>query len=156
MNSKTNKTDLARNRKAFHEYEIGETLEAGIVLVGTEVKSVRAGKINLGDGWIGINDDLEAFLYQVNISPYSHGNIYNHKDERPRKLLLRRSQLIKLAKQSQAQGFSIVPLRVYLKDRLVKVEIAVARGKKLYDKRQDAKKKDAQQDIERAFKKRHG
>lgn len=150
-NDKNTKSELAKNRKAYHEYEIGESLEAGIVLVGTEVKSVRAGKVNLTDGWVGISDDLEAFLYQVKINPYSHGNIYNHRDDRPRKLLLKRAQIIKLQRQTQAQGYSIVPLRIYLKEGFVKVQIAVARGKKQHDKREDARKKDADLDIARAM-----
>jgi SsrA-binding protein len=143
---------LARNRKAFHEYEVMETFEAGLVLQGTEVKSVRAGKIHLADGWVDITPRGEAFLMQVTIDPYFQGNIYNHKDNQPRKLLLNKKELIVIESHVATRGNSIIPLQVYLKKSLVKIEIALVRGKKLYDKRLATKKKDTQRDLEREHK----
>jgi len=147
-------TVVASNRKAFHEFTIGESWEAGLVLTGTEVKSVRAGKVNLSDGWIDIDGRGEAWLVEVHISPYSHGNIMNHPEKRARKLLLQRKEIIKITHAIEAQGMSIVPIKVYLKGQRVKVEIALARGKKLHDKRDSQKKKDADREVARAMRRK--
>ncbi|MEZ4741692.1 MAG: SsrA-binding protein SmpB [Bdellovibrionota bacterium] len=146
---------IAKNRKAFHEYNIFDKFEAGLVLKGTEVKSIRAGKINLTDGWVDFRDD-EAFLHNVHISPYTHGNIFNHEERRQRKLLLQKREIIKLLNSVQQKGYSIVPIKVYLKGQLVKVEIALAKGKKLHDKRAASKEKDANKEIARAMRKQVG
>ncbi|MFK7874114.1 MAG: SsrA-binding protein SmpB [Oligoflexales bacterium] len=142
---------LVKNRKAFHEYEVGERYEAGISLQGTEVKSIRGGKINLTEGWVKITED-SAWLQQVHISPWSHGNIFNHAEQRPRRLLLKKTELRKLQIQVEQKGAAIIPLKIYLKGPWIKVEIGIGRGKKLHDKRQDSKAKDAQRDMERALK----
>jgi SsrA-binding protein len=131
---------LATNRKARHDYQILETLEAGIALLGTEVKSIRAGKIQLKESHIEIRDG-EAFLVGAHVSPYSHGNRTNHDPERARKLLLKRRELDRLMGRIAIQGQACIPLSVYLKGNRIKVEIALAKGKKLYDKRQAAKAK---------------
>ena len=143
---------IAKNRKAFHEYEITDRFEAGIALQGTEVKSMRQGKVNLGDGWISIDDQGEAYLKQVHISHYSHGNIYNHDEARPRKLLLKKQELKKLSEQVERKGFALVPLKAYFKGQFIKIEIGVGKGKKAHDKRDSSKEKDAQREIERAIK----
>ena len=145
---------ITTNRKVFHEYEILEKWEAGISLVGTEVKAIRDGRINLSDGWVEINANAEATLRQVHISPYSHGNINNHEPLRPRKLLLKKKELIKLLSAVGEKGLTVVPLRVYLKGQRIKIEIGLARGKKLYDKRESTKEREAKRDMERAFKRR--
>lgn len=145
---------ISKNRKAYHDFHIGDTLEAGIALTGTEVKSIRAGKINLSDGWVNLTSQEEAFLEQVHISPYSHGHRDNHPEKRVRKLLLKKKEIRKLGMQTSSKGYTIVPTKVYLKGRLIKVEIALAKGKKAFDKRETAKAKDAAKDIERAMKKR--
>ncbi|MEJ8554568.1 SsrA-binding protein SmpB [Tepidibacter sp. Z1-5] len=139
---------LASNRKARHNYFIEEVYEAGIELKGTEVKSIRAGKLNLAEGYASI-DNTEVFLKQVHISPYEQGNIFNVDPLRPRKLLLHKQEIRKLIGLINQQGYSLVPLSVYLKRGKVKVSIGLAKGKKLYDKRHDLAKKDAQRRIQR-------
>jgi SsrA-binding protein len=129
---------LATNRKARHDYEILEKFEAGIALLGTEVKSVREGRVQLKDAYVEIVDG-EAFLVGVHISPYSHGNRSNHEPERRRKLLLRRREIERIMGRTTIQGQTCIPLSVYLKGNRIKVEIALAKGKKLYDKRQAAR-----------------
>lgn len=141
---------LATNRKARHEYFIEDVFEAGIELKGTEVKSIRAGRLNLTDGFASV-DNNEVFLKQVHISPYEQGNIFNVDPLRVRKLLLHRYEIRKLIGAITQKGYSLVPLSVYLKNGKVKVEIALAKGKKLYDKRQDLAKKDAERRIQREF-----
>lgn len=131
---------LATNRKARHDYEILEKLEAGIALLGTEVKSVRAGRIQLKDSYVEVVDG-EAFLVGVHISPYTHGNRANHDPERRRKLLLKRREIERIMGRTTIQGQTCIPLAVYLKGNRIKVEIALAKGKKLYDKRQAEKAK---------------
>ena len=131
---------FAVNRRARHDYEILDTLEAGIELLGTEVKSIRAGRIQLKDSYVEIREG-EAFLIGTHISPYTHGNRENHDPERPRRLLLNRREIDRLFGKTALQGLTCVPLSVYLKGNRIKVEIAVARGKKLYDKRQAEKKR---------------
>lgn len=139
---------LATNRKARHEYFIEETYECGIELRGTEVKSIRQGKLNLTDGYASV-DNSEVFLRQVHISPYEQGNIFNVDPLRTRKLLLHKHEIRKLIGATTIKGYSLIPLSVYLKNGKVKVQLALAKGKKLYDKRQDIAKKDAQRHVER-------
>lgn len=139
---------LATNRKARHEYFIEETYECGIELKGTEVKSIRRGRVNLKEGYCSV-DNGEVFMKQVHISPYEQGNIFNVDPLRVRKLLLHKHEIRKLIGATTVKGYSLVPLSMYLKNGRVKVEIALAKGKKLYDKRQDLAKKDAKRRIER-------
>jgi SsrA-binding protein len=145
---------LATNRKARHEYFIEETYECGIELKGTEVKSIRNGRLNLTDGYASV-DNSEVFLKQVHISPYEQGNRFNVDPLRTRKLLLHKYEIRKLIGATTIKGYSLIPLSVYLKNGKVKVELALAKGKKLYDKRQDIAKKDAQRSEERAMKLRY-
>ena len=139
---------LAENRKARHEYFIEDTYECGLALVGTEVKSIRAGKVNLRDSYAQVKNG-EAFIIGMHISPYEQGNIFNRDPFRQRKLLLHKSEIRRLLKLSQADGYSLIPLKLYLKDGLVKMELAVAKGKKLYDKRHSIAERDAKRDMER-------
>jgi SsrA-binding protein len=139
---------IAKNKQAYHEYFIEEKYEAGLVLAGTEVKSIRQGKVNLKDSYVSIKDG-EAFVYNMHISPYEKGNIYNLDPLRPRKLLLNKREIRKLAELATLKGYSLIPLSLYLKNGLVKMELSVAKGKKLYDKRQDMAKKDAQRRMQR-------
>ncbi len=145
---------ISQNKKARHDYFIIEEIEAGIELYGTEVKSVRAGKVNLTDAYASI-DKQEVFIKGMNISPYEQGNIFNRDPLRERKLLLHKNEIRKLIGQVQQQGFSLIPLKVYLKGSLVKVTLALVKGKKLYDKREDIAKRDAKRDMDRAFKDRN-
>ncbi len=142
---------IATNKKAFHDYFILQKVEAGLVLTGTEVKSLRAGKANLKDAYVIFKDD-ESFLFGLHISPYAHGNIQNHDPERTRKLLLHRRELDKLRGQIVEKGLSIVPLRLYFKGSRVKAEIAVVRGKKQFDKRETEKKREADRETAQAIK----
>ena len=143
---------ISTNRKAFHEYHIFDKYSAGMVLTGTEIKSIRKGAINLKDSFVKI-DDFEVFLYNCHISPYEQGNRYNHEEKRTRKLLLNKKEIEKLVGKIKKDGYSIVPLEVYLDKGWAKVEIALAKGKKLYDKREDIAKKSQARDIERIVKK---
>jgi len=137
---------VAKNKKALHDYFIEQTLEAGIELAGTEVKSIRLGKANLKDSYAAIENG-EVYIIGMHISPYEQGNIFNKDPERKRKLLLHRYEINKLIGYTQQQGLALVPLQLYLKRGLVKVELAVAKGKKLFDKRHDIAKRDAQREI---------
>jgi len=150
VNEKTVKL-IATNRKAYHDYEIVETLEAGLVLTGTEIKSIRAGKVNLTDGFVLIRDG-EAWLLNVHIAPYSHGARDNHEPKRERKLLLHRFEINRLATKVAERGWTVVPLRLYLRNNRAKVEIALVRGKRLYDKRATIARRDAERELERALK----
>ena len=141
---------IANNKKAFFDYFIDDTYEAGIALVGTEVKSLRMGKCSLKESFIRIEHN-EVFVYNMHISPYEKGNIFNKDPLRVRKLLLHRYEINKLTGKVAEKGYTLVPLKVYLKDSLVKVEIGLARGKKLYDKRESIAKKDQQREAEREF-----
>ena len=144
MGSTSDATKLiAQNRKARHNYTIEETLEAGLALVGTEVKSCREGKANLADAYATVRDG-EAWLMQCHIAPYSHGNRENHDPMRPRKLLLHRQEIDKLKAATDQQGRTLVPLRLYFKHGIAKAEIAIARGKKTYDRRHDIASRDAE------------
>jgi len=144
---------VARNKKARHDYTIEETYEAGIVLTGTEIKSVRAGKVNLQDSYARIKDG-EVFLLNLHISPFEQGNRFNHEPTRTRKLLLHKDEIRKLIGKTKLKGYSLIPLDLHLRNGFCKVELALAKGKKLYDKRQDMAKRDAQREMERAFKER--
>src|SRR5947207_2917396 len=141
---------ICRNKRAFHEYEIHETLECGLVLTGTEVKSLREGSGGLEDAY-GKLDEGELWLIGSDIPEYSMGNRMNHKPKRPRKLLLHRREIAKFAGKATQRGFTLVPLRMYFKQGLAKVELAIARGKQMHDKRETEKKADAQREIRRAM-----
>ncbi len=140
--------NVASNKKAYHEYFIEDKYEAGIVLVGTEVKSIRQGKVNLKDSYVNIKDG-EAYIYNLHISPYEKGNIYNVDPLRVRKILLNKREIRKLLGLVTLKGYSLIPLSLYLKNGLVKMEMAVAKGKKNYDKREDIAKKDAERRMQR-------
>lgn len=142
---------IANNKKAYHDYFIEETYEAGIALVGTEVKSLRQGKCSIKESFVRI-EDAEVFVYGMNISPYEKGNIFNKDPLRVRKLLLHKYEINKLIGKQQQLGYTLVPLKVYFSDSKVKVEIGLAKGKKLYDKREDIAKKDQRREAERDFK----
>ena len=142
---------IANNKKAFHDYFIEDTYEAGIALAGTEVKSLRMGKCSIKESFIRVENG-EVYIYGMHISPYEKGNIFNKDPLRIRKLLLHRYEINKIEAKLKEKGLTLVPLKVYFKDSLVKVEIGMARGKKLYDKRQDIAKKDQRREAEREFK----
>ena len=142
---------ICANKRAFHEYHIEERLEAGIVLVGTEVKSLRSGKANLADAFVIVKNG-EAWLHNMHIAPYDFGNRQNHDPERHRKLLLHKREIDKLHDRIRQDGCTAVPLRLYFKDGKVKVEVGVAKGKKLHDKREDLKKKDLKRELSKDFK----
>jgi SsrA-binding protein len=144
---------LASNRQAFHHYFIGDRFEAGIALLGTEVKSLREGRANLKDAFARV-DGREVFLHHCHISPYSHGGYANHEPLRPRKLLLHRGEILKLAQKTRTGGHTLVPLRLYLSKGRVKVEIALAKGKKLWDKREAIKEKDQEKEARAAIRER--
>jgi len=147
--------DIARNRKALHEYEVVERFEAGIELTGTEVKSLRENNCQLTDAFVLIRKG-QAWLHNLHISPYSHGSYNNPDPDRKRRLLLHRKQIMVLSQKVKERGLAIVPLRMYYSEKnLVKVEIALARGKKLHDKRQSMAERDVKRDIERAMKQRY-
>ena len=150
MASKT----LAKNRKARFEYEIQKTMEVGIALQGTEVKSIRAGQINLSESYCRVDNNLQIYLMNAHISQYDFGNRHNHDPLRPKCLLLHRSEIRRLYGQVKEQGLTLIPLKIYLKGGIIKMELALGRGKKLYDKRQTMKKQDAQRDVERALSER--
>ncbi len=142
---------VANNKKAYHDYFIDDKIEAGIELFGTEVKSIRMGKCSVKESFIKIEKG-EVFVYGMHVSPYEKGNIFNKDPLRVRKLLLHRSEIMKLNGKITQKGYTLVPLQVYFKGSLVKVEIGLARGKKLYDKRADLAKKDQRRELERDFK----
>jgi SsrA-binding protein len=144
---------IASNKKAFHDYFVLQKAEAGVALTGTEVKSLRDGKANIKDSYV-IFKNGEAFLFNAHISPYSHGNLQNHEPERNRKLLLHRREIDKLREQVVEKGLTVVPLRLYFKGGRIKVEIAVVRGKKLYDKRETEKKRELDREAAVAMKQR--
>lgn len=144
---------VCQNKKAFHDYSIEETVEAGIQLAGTEVKSLRDGKANLKDSYVLIKNS-EVFLFNCHISPYSHGNIMNHEPLRTRKLLLHRKEIERIRGKALQKGYTLVPLKLYFKGSFAKVEIGLAKGKRLYEKRETIKERDAKRAIERAMKTR--
>lgn len=145
---------ISDNRKARHDYFIHETYEAGIALTGTEVKSLRQGNCSIKEAFIHIENG-EIIIYGMHISPYEKGNIFNKDPMRPKRLLMHKKEIMRLLGKIKEKGYTIVPVQVYFKGSLVKVEIALARGKKLYDKRQDIAKKDARREAERDFKVRN-
>ena len=146
-----NTKTITTNKKAFHEYFVVESFEAGISLFGTEIKSIRAGTVNLKDAWCSV-DNGELILKQMHISPYEQGNIFNKDPMRPRKLLMHKREIIRLGGLVQQQGLALVPLSLYFKGSRVKVQLGLCKGKKLYDKRAVAAKRDADRDIARAIK----
>ena len=152
--SKESKKLIANNKKAYHEYFLEEKYEAGIALHGTEVKSLRMGKCSIKEAFVRIEND-EVIIYQMHISPYEKGNIFNRDPLRPKKLLMHKAGINKLKAKIAEKGYTLVPVEVYFKGSLVKVEIALAKGKKLYDKRADIAKKDMRREAERDFKVRN-
>ena len=142
---------VCQNRKAFHDYAIEETAEAGLMLLGTEVKSLRDGKANLKDSYVLVKDS-EALLFNCHISPYSHGNLMNHDPLRTRKLLLHKKEIERLKGKLVQKGYTLLPLKIYFKGPFAKVEIGLGKGKKQYEKRETIKEREAKKDIERAMK----
>ena len=146
-----NEKIAAQNKKAYHDYFVEDTYEAGIELSGTEVKSIRAGTVNMKDSFCKVENG-EMIMFGVHISPYEKGNIFNKDPLRERKLLLHKYEILKLVGKIKEKGYSLIPTKVYLKNSLMKVELALAKGKKLYDKREDIARKDAKRDMERKLK----
>lgn len=144
---------ISQNKKARHDYFIEETYEAGIKLVGSEIKSIRQGKVNLSDSYVTFRDG-EAFILNMHISKYDYSNRFNHDETRTRKILLHKNEILKLFGKTREQGYAVIPLKVYLKEGLAKVEIGLAKGKKDYDKRQTLKEKDAQKRMDKILKHR--
>jgi SsrA-binding protein len=142
---------ISQNRKAYHDYHIEDTLEAGVALLGTEVKSLREGRANLKDSYVLVKGG-EAYLLNCHISPYSHGNIMNHEPLRTRKLLMHRKEIDRLRGKVESKGYTLIPLKLYFKNSFAKVEIGLARGKKLFEKRDTIKEREAKREIERATK----
>ncbi len=143
---------ITTNRKAFHDYTVFEKYVTGIVLTGTEIKSIRNSGVNLKDSFCSFSDSNELFLYKCHISPYEHGNRYNHEPERIRKLLLTKRELLKMSQKVKQEGYTIVPLEMFFVQGLAKLEIGLVKGKKLYDKRDSLAKKDQKREMERASK----
>lgn len=154
MAQKGNDNTIALNRKARHDYTVLETLETGIELSGTEVKSIRAGNVNLKDSWCDVQNG-ELFLLNMHISPYEKGNIFNKDPIRKRKLLAHRKEILRLSDQTKQQGLTLIPLALYWKNSWVKVSVGLCKGKKLYDKREDIARRDAKREIDRAMKQRY-
>ena len=149
-NEKSDST-VAQNRKAYHDYFVDESYEAGIELTGTEVKSIRLGQVNLKDSYCSVKNG-ELLVHGMHVSPYEKGNIFNKDPLRVRKLLMHKKEILKLQSATDQKGYTLVPLKVYFKGSLVKLEIGLAKGKKLYDKRQDIMKKDQRREAEKEFK----
>ena len=143
---------IAKNPTAYHNFEIIDKIETGIVLFGTEIKSIRAGKVNLKDSYAVIEKNREVYVYSMNISHYEFGNIYNKDPLRPKKLLLNKREINKLVGLISQKGYSLIPIQLYFKGNLVKLELGVGKGKKLYDKREDIKKRESDRNIERYLK----
>lgn len=141
---------VAVNRKARHDYFIDEKFEAGIELFGTEVKSIRAGEVNLRDSYCHIDNNLELFALGIHISPYKQGNRFNTDPDREKRLLMHKKEIVRLSDKINQKGYTLIPLSIYLKSSRVKIEIGLCRGKKLYDKRDDEAKRQAERDIDRA------
>ena len=151
---KENTKTIASNRKAFHDYFVEDSMEAGIELAGTEVKSLRQGAVNLKDSWCQIEDG-EIFVHGMHISPYEKGNIFNRAPMRERRLLLHKKEILRLFGLVKQQGLTLIPLSLYVKGSRVKVQLGLCRGKKLYDKREDAARRDMKRDADRALKERN-
>lgn len=145
---------VAQNKKAYHDYFVLETFEAGIELFGTEIKSVRESRVNLKDSWCSF-DDGQIYARGVHISPYDKGNIFNREPMRPKRLLLHKKEILHLFDESRQQGLTVIPLKMYIKGSYAKIEIGVCKGKKNYDKRADIAEKDAKRNIERAMKEKY-
>ena len=145
---------VCQNKKAYHDYHIEETIEAGIALLGTEVKAIKEGKVNLKDSYVIVKDS-EVFLLNCHISHYSHGNIMNHDPLRTRKLLLHRKEIERLGGKAAIKGFTLIPLKLYFKGPFAKVEIGLAKGKQLFEKRESIKEREAKREIARAMKSRN-
>ena len=154
MPKQTGTKQIASNRKAFHDYFVLDRIEAGIELTGTEVKSLRAGTVNMKDCYCTIKNS-ELFVRSLHISPYEKGNIFNKDPVRPRRLLMHKREIVKLNARVMQDGVALIPLSLYFKDSRVKVELGLCKGKKLYDKRNDDAKREAARDIERTLKERH-
>jgi len=154
MAEKSNIKTITTNKKAYHDYFVEETLEAGIVLAGTEVKSIRQGSVNLKDAWCSIEDG-EAFVNGMHIRPYEKGNIFNKPPLRVRKLLLHKREINRLLGQIKQQGYTLIPLSLYFKGSIVKVQLGLCKGKKLYDKREDAARREMKREAEMALKERN-
>lgn len=150
---KENTKTIAQNKKAFHDYFIIESMEAGIELCGTEVKSIRSGRVNLKDSWCSI-DDGELYIKGMHISPYEQGNIFNRDPMRVRRLLMHKREIMRLFGTVKQEGYSLIPLSLYFKGSRVKVQLGLCKGKKLYDKREDMAARDAKRDMQRAIKER--
>ena len=146
-----NQKTVALNKKARYDYELFDTFESGLELKGTEIKSIRHGKVQLKDSYISIRDG-QAYIKEMHISPYEFGNRFNHEQTRDRRLLLHKNEILKLEQATKIKGYTIVPVRIYLSHGLAKLEIALAKGKNLHDKRQSEKEKDAKREIEKAMK----
>ena len=144
--------NIAKNPTALHNYTVIDKIEAGLVLYGTEIKSIRNVKVNLKDSYASINKNGEVYIYSMHISPYEHGNIFNKDPLRVRKLLLTKREINKLIGFIQQKGYSLIPIKLYFKNNFVKLELGIGKGKKLYDKREDMAKKDAQRKIQRTLK----
>lgn len=142
---------IAQNKKAYHEYFIHDTYEAGLKLTGTEIKSIRAGRAQLVDSYIDIKDN-RAIIIGMHIAKYDQGNIFNHKETRDRELLLHKKEILKIGQKIQLKGYTLIPLKLYINNGLAKLEIGVCEGKKLYDKREDLKKKEQERDTKKALK----
>ncbi|QSO54717.1 SsrA-binding protein SmpB [Alicyclobacillus curvatus] len=145
---------LAQNRKAYHDYFIEDTFEAGLVLSGTEIKSIRKGSANLRDAYAQVQNG-EVWVYNMHVSPYEQGNRFNHDPTRPRKLLLHKSEIAKLIGAVKEQGYTLIPTKLYIRNGYCKVELGLAKGKKQYDKRESAKARDANREIQRALRDRN-
>ena len=154
MTAKEKTKTITANKKAFHDYFVEESMEAGIELSGTEVKSLRKGAVNLKDAWCSI-DEGEIFVNGMHISPYEQGNIFNREPLRPRRLLLHKREILRLFGLMKQQGYTLIPLSLYFKGSLVKVQVGLCRGKKLYDKREDAARRDMKREADRALKERN-
>lgn len=150
-NAASGRKVVATNRKAYHDYTVEDTMEAGLVLIGSEIKSIRAGRVNLRDSYAAIDDRGEVWLYNVHVAPYDPASRFGHEPRRPRKLLLHKRQISRLANRSQEKGYTLVPLRMYLSNNLAKVELALARGKREYDKRAAIAKRDDERRVRRAL-----
>ena len=146
--------NIAKNPTALHNYTVIDKIEAGLVLYGTEIKSIRNGKVNLKDSYATLNKG-EIFVYSMHISPYEQGNIFNKGPMRPRKLLLHKKEIFKLTGMIQQKGYTLVPISIYFKDNRVKLELGICKGKKLFDKREDLKKKEADRKIQIAMRKKY-
>lgn len=147
-------TNIAKNPTALHNYTVIDKLEAGLVLYGTEIKSIRNGKVNLKDSYAALNNG-EIFVYSMNISPYEHGNIFNKDPLRPKKLLLNKKEIFRLSGLVKQKGYTLVPISLYFKNNIVKLELGICKGKKLFDKREDLKKKEADRKIQIAMRQKN-